>query len=93
MPNVKELKDKIPREAHESAYSIHLGGNKIYHDLKAICCWYRMKRCCLLRHLPESQNRASTTHWIAATLASARVEVGRDCCEFHHGIAYDSIWI
>jgi hypothetical protein len=27
VPNVKELKDQILREAHESAYSIHLGGN------------------------------------------------------------------
>jgi hypothetical protein len=32
--NVKELKDKILRKAHESAYSIHPGGNKMYHDLK-----------------------------------------------------------
>jgi hypothetical protein len=35
VPNVKELKEKILREAHESAYSIHPGGNKMYHDLKA----------------------------------------------------------
>jgi hypothetical protein len=35
VPNVKELKDKIHREAHESAYSIQLGENKMYHDLKA----------------------------------------------------------
>jgi hypothetical protein len=34
VPNVKELKDKILREAHESTYSIHPGGNKMYHDLK-----------------------------------------------------------
>jgi hypothetical protein len=27
VPSVKELKDKILREAHESAYSIHPGGN------------------------------------------------------------------
>jgi hypothetical protein len=33
--NVKEWKDKILHEAHESAYSIHSGGNKMYHDLKA----------------------------------------------------------
>jgi hypothetical protein len=33
--NVKELKDKILHEAHESTYSIHPGGNKMYHDLKA----------------------------------------------------------
>jgi hypothetical protein len=35
VPNVKELKKKILREAHGSAYSIHPGGNKMYHDLKA----------------------------------------------------------
>jgi hypothetical protein len=34
VPNVKELKDKILCEAHESAYSIHPGGNTMYHDLK-----------------------------------------------------------
>jgi hypothetical protein len=28
VPNVKELKDKILHEAHESAYSIHPRGNK-----------------------------------------------------------------
>jgi hypothetical protein len=41
---VKELKDKILREAHESGYSIHPGGNKMYHDLKATYWWYGMKR-------------------------------------------------
>jgi hypothetical protein len=34
MPNVKELKDKILHEAHESDYSIHPRENKMYHDLK-----------------------------------------------------------
>jgi hypothetical protein len=42
--NVKELKDKILREAHESAYFIHLRGNKMYHDLNATYWWYGMKR-------------------------------------------------
>jgi hypothetical protein len=42
--NVKELKVKILCEAHESAYSIHPGGNKMYHDLKATYWWYGMKR-------------------------------------------------
>jgi hypothetical protein len=35
VPSVKESKDKIPREAHKSSYSIHLGRNKMYHDNKA----------------------------------------------------------
>jgi hypothetical protein len=42
--NIKELKDKIFREAHESTYSIHPVGNKMYHDLKATYWWYGMKR-------------------------------------------------
>jgi hypothetical protein len=29
LPNIKELKDKILCEAHESSYSIHPGGNKM----------------------------------------------------------------
>jgi hypothetical protein len=44
VPNVKELKDKILHEAHESAYSIHPGGNKMYHDLNATYWSYGMKR-------------------------------------------------
>jgi hypothetical protein len=44
VPNVKELKDKILCVAHESTYSIHLGGNMMYHDLKATYWWYGMKR-------------------------------------------------
>jgi hypothetical protein len=44
VPNVKELKDKILREAHESAYSIHPRGNRMYHDLKVTYWWYGMKR-------------------------------------------------
>jgi hypothetical protein len=44
VPNVKELKDKILREAHQSTYSILPGGNMMYHDLKATYWWYGMKR-------------------------------------------------
>jgi hypothetical protein len=44
VPSIKEFKDKILREAYESAYSIHSGGNKLYHDLKATYWWYEMKR-------------------------------------------------
>jgi hypothetical protein len=44
VPNTKELKDKILREAHMSAYSIHPRGNKMYHDPKATFWWYGMKR-------------------------------------------------
>jgi hypothetical protein len=44
VPSIKELKDKILCEVHASAYSIHPGMNKMYHDLKATYWWYGMKR-------------------------------------------------
>jgi hypothetical protein len=96
VPNVKELKDKILHEAHESAYSIHLGGNKMYHDLKVTYWWYGIKRdiveyVALLRHLSASQSPASMTCWITSDVASARVEVGRDCHGFYRGFAKNSV--
>jgi hypothetical protein len=44
VPNIMELKDKILCEAHDSSYSIHPGGNRMYHDLKITYWWYGMKR-------------------------------------------------
>jgi hypothetical protein len=44
VPNVRELKVKILHEAHESTYSIHPEGKKMYHDLKDTYWWYGMKR-------------------------------------------------
>jgi hypothetical protein len=44
VPSIKELKDKTLCKVHESAYSIHPGGNKMYQDLNATYWWYGMKR-------------------------------------------------
>jgi hypothetical protein len=38
------VKELIVREAHDSAYSIHPGSTKMYHDLKSRYWWYGMKR-------------------------------------------------
>jgi hypothetical protein len=35
VPEVKKIVELILREAHDSAYSIHLGSTKMYHDLKS----------------------------------------------------------
>jgi hypothetical protein len=35
VPEVKEIRELILREAHDSAYSIHPGSTKMYHDLKS----------------------------------------------------------
>jgi hypothetical protein len=44
VPEVKEIKELILRKAHDSAYSIHPGTTKMYHDLKRRYWWYGMKR-------------------------------------------------
>jgi hypothetical protein len=44
IPEVKEIKELILREAHDSTYSIHPGSTKMYHDLKSRYWWYEMKR-------------------------------------------------
>ena len=36
VPNQADLKQKILSEAHESSYSIHPGGTKMYEDLRQI---------------------------------------------------------
>jgi hypothetical protein len=40
VPNNKEIKNLILRETHNSAYSIHPGGDKMYQDLKLSYWWY-----------------------------------------------------
>jgi hypothetical protein len=35
--------DTILQEARNSVYSIHLGGNKMYQDLKVFYWWYELK--------------------------------------------------
>jgi hypothetical protein len=44
VPEVREIRGLILREAHDSAYSIHPGSTKMYRDLKSRYWWYGMKR-------------------------------------------------
>ena len=39
----KGLTRKILKEAHRSKYTIHLGGNKMYQNLKSLYWWENMK--------------------------------------------------
>jgi hypothetical protein len=43
VPNLKPIKELILRDAHDSAYSIHLGSTKMYKNLKTRYWWYGMK--------------------------------------------------
>jgi hypothetical protein len=44
VPKIKEIRELILRKSHDSAYSIHQGGTKMYHDLKSRYWWYGIKR-------------------------------------------------
>jgi hypothetical protein len=44
VPETRDLRETILREAHDSAYSIHLVSTKMYQDLKQRYWWYGMKR-------------------------------------------------
>jgi hypothetical protein len=55
VPNIKELKAKILCEAHESAYSIHPGGNNMYHNIKATYWWYGMSMLPFVTLVSESK--------------------------------------
>jgi hypothetical protein len=44
VPELKEIRELILREAHDLVYSIHPGSTKMYHDLKSRYWWYGMKR-------------------------------------------------
>ena len=42
-PTVEEFKKKILDEGHNTPYSVHLGGNKLYKDLKQTFWWSNIK--------------------------------------------------
>ena len=44
VPSSEELRIKILDEAHNSKLSIHLGSNKMYHDLRHLYWWSNMKQ-------------------------------------------------
>ena len=44
VPCVRDLRKRILIEAHETAYSVHPGSAKMYHDLKELFWWEGMKR-------------------------------------------------
>jgi hypothetical protein len=44
VPKNPELRQKILDEAHLSKFSMHPGSNNMYHDLRSLYWWTRMKR-------------------------------------------------
>ncbi|GJS41370.1 putative reverse transcriptase domain-containing protein [Tanacetum coccineum] len=44
VPLVRSVRTMMMDEAHRSKYSVHLGEDKMYHDLRDMCWWPVMKR-------------------------------------------------
>jgi hypothetical protein len=44
VPQSKEIRDSILKEAHDSRYSIHPGCTKMYQDLKVHFWWEKMSK-------------------------------------------------
>jgi hypothetical protein len=65
VPNVQSIWELILKEAHETAYSIHPGSEKMCQDLKKKFWWYGMKReitehvamCDSCRHIKAEHQR------------------------------------
>ena len=62
VPKVKDLKEQILKEAHQTPYSVHPGATKMYKDLKETYWWPNMKNdvaefvstCLTVRKLRQS---------------------------------------
>jgi hypothetical protein len=103
VPNITSIRELILKEAHETAYSIHPGREKMYQDLKKRFWWYDMKR-----EIAEYVARCDSCQRIkaehqrpAGLLQSVQIpqwkwdEIGMD---FIVGLprtraGYDSIWV
>ena len=103
VPDVDHLREKILKEAHDSAYSIHLGSTKMYQDLKERYWWYGMKRD-VAAHvaLCDVCQRVKVEHLTPAGLLQLfKVpeckweEIGMDFIVVlpHTKDGYDSIWV
>ena len=44
VPQLEKLREEILREFHCSSFAVHLGGTKMYHDLRRQYYWSGMKR-------------------------------------------------
>ena len=44
VPTDNKMNKKLLYKAHTTVFTMHLGGNKMYQDLKQCYCWKGMKR-------------------------------------------------
>jgi hypothetical protein len=103
VPKNLELRKKILDEAHLSKFSMHPGSNKMYHDLKALYWWTRMKRE-IAKYISkcDTWQRIKASHLkVAGTLQPLPIPSWKwedICMDFIVGLPntsrhHDSIWV
>ena len=61
VPRLTDLREKILREFHCSRFTMHLGGMKMYHDLRRQYYWSGMKK-----HVGDFDQRCLTCQQVKA---------------------------
>jgi hypothetical protein len=103
VPKNPELRKKILDEAHLSKFSMHLGSNKMYHDLRSLYWWTRMNRE-IAKYISECDTcqRVKASHLkMAGTLQPLPIPSWKwedICMDFIVGLPntsrhHDSIWV
>jgi hypothetical protein len=103
VPKDPELRKKILDEAHLSKFSMHPGSNKMYHDLRSLYWWTRMKReiakyiseCDTCQRIKASHLKAAGSLQPLPIPSWKREDI---CMDFIVGLPnisrhHDSIWV
>jgi hypothetical protein len=86
VPKNRDLKKKILDESHLSKFSMHPGSTKMYHDLKPLYWWTRMKR-----KIAKYVSECDTCQKIKASHLSQLVLCNP--YQYLHGNGMTSAWI
>jgi hypothetical protein len=103
VPKNPKLRKNIVDEAHLSKFSMHPGSNKMYHDLRSLYWWTRMKRE-IAKYISECDTcqRVKASHLkVAGTLQPLPIpswKWGDICMDFIVGLPntsrhHNSIWV
>jgi hypothetical protein len=103
VPKNPELRKKILDEAHLSKFSMHPGSNKMYHDLRSLYWWTKMKReIAKYVSVCDTCQRIKASHLkVAGTLQPLPIPSWKwedICMDFIVGLPntsrhHDSIWV
>ena len=75
-----EMREEVLKELHNSPLAVHLGGNKMYRDLRRTFWWPSLKRSIaqfVARCLTCQQRRKKETWWRIAAVRNPELEMGR----------------